>query len=487
MPLGRAFTLPKNARWSGDNGAIADARDVRGTLQLLTQPGMRERWPADGLEVFEEIDRVVDPFKLRLAYRQGVLEPLSRATFKVIPWQYLHEQGKGADDEGFARQPFGTGPYRYEGREREPITRDGVARECAVFRANPHYGKRAGKFGLPWIREIRFFVPDQSSIASDVASGQLHLYPDAPSEMAPRFAGDAGIKDVMRVSKAATNRRIHILSINHRKAPLQNDKLRQGLSAAINREAILKDVRRGGDEKSHTALTGPFPVRSWATPSTARNAPLYKPGAGGLILEGLGGGGNTRLRLMFVVDDPKRPPAKNAAVCQAIKAQIEQASVDKVGRPTVEIELMPRSATEFRDKLVAEHDYDLALTTFDYRDDLYSLASLLDPEAAERHGRNYMGYLGPGTNPTDGDRRLRRLIEEARQYRDFSKQVKEKTWDIHALFNQRLPFIPLWQLDRFTVVHKDLEMYFDNPEIPVKAEQLDPAVVFTGVEMWRLK
>jgi hypothetical protein len=65
--------------------------------------------------------------------------------------------------------------------------------------------------------------------------------------------------------------------------------------------------------------------------------------------------------------------------------------------------------------------------------------------------------------------------------------VRQKTWDIHALFNQRLPFIPLWQLDRYMVVHRDLEMSFDNPDSPVTADQLDPATVFTGVEMWRVK
>ena len=37
------------------------------------------------------------------------------------------------------------------------------------------------------------------------------------------------------------------------------------------------------------------------------------------------------------------------------------------------------------------------------------------------------------------------------------------------------------------VVQKDVELYFDNPDSPVNADQLDPAVVFTGVEMWRVK
>jgi peptide/nickel transport system substrate-binding protein len=475
MPLGRSFTLPKNVRWARDDQQDPlDARDVRGTLNLLRKPGFREQWCSDGLEVFHEIDRIDDPYRLRLAYNQGVLEPLARATFKVLPVAYL--LGKNADDKDFARRPFGSGPFRYEGREAE-----GANRQVAVFRANQYYGQRPGKFGLPWIREIRMFVPDQSSLVKDVAAGQLHLYPDAPGDVAVRFKGDAGLKENLSVHSAQTNRRIHILAVNHRQTALQNDRLRQGLSAAINREAILKELFRAGNENAHAALTGPFPPKSWATPPTGKRAALYKPGAGGLIAAELGGR-PIHLRLAYDRDEPK-----NAQVCGLIKKQIEEATADMAGKPLVTIDLVPFPAETYREKLYAEHDYDLALAAFDYRDDLYSLASLLDPEATGRNGRNFLGYMASGTNPSDADRRLRRIIEDVRAHRDFNKQVKEKTWDIHGQFNLRVPFVPLWQLDRYMVVHRDLELYLDHPESPVLANQLDPAVVFTGVEMWRLR
>ena len=480
MPLGRSFTLPRNVRWSREPGDLVDARDVRDTLALLSRPKLRTEWAVDGVNVFQEIDRIDDNFRLRLAYRQGVLEPLGRATFKVIPAHYLQEQEKGAEDEAFAKAPFGSGPFRYEGREKE-----GADRECAVFRSNPFYGQRPGKLGLPWIREIRMYVPTASSVARDATSGQLHLYPDAPPDLVARFRTEEGLKEVMRVRTAKTNRRVHVLAVNHRMTPLQNDKVRLGLSAVINREAILKAVYRAGDEKAHAALTGPFPVKAWATPPTAKDALLSKPGGGGLIAEGLG---NQAIRLRLTCD---RDDARARAACQLIKTQVEEGTKNREGKPLVEIEVKELTPVDYRTKLYVEHDFDLALTTFDYRDDLYSLDGLLDPEAVGpdggRGGRNFLGYLTSGTNPTDNDRRLRRLIEEARQSRDFSKKVQQKTWDIHALFNQRMPFIPLWQLDRYMVVQKDLELFFDNPDAPVPADQLDPAVVFTGVEMWRVK
>jgi ABC-type transport system substrate-binding protein len=495
MPLGRSFILPRNIHWSRDIQGFPtmDARDVRATLNLLAYPKYREGWAADGLDVFEGIDRIDDPFRLRLAYKHGVLEPLERATFKIIPAQYLQSLAqnadKAADDDAFARAPFGTGPFRYEGREREGMDKDGNVRECAVFRANPYYGQRPGKFGLPWIREIRFFVPNQSSIANDVKGGQLQLYPDAPAELVPPLRSEPGVKDTVRVEVAKVNRRIHILAINHRQTVLQSDKLRQGLSAAINRDAILKDVYRAGDPKAHAAMTGPFPLHCWATPASAREAPLYRPGAGGLIFEGLAGRTRTTLRLAYVTDDPKAGQPKNQLACQLIKTQIELASADKNGKPLITIELQALPADKFKEKVHLEFDYDLALTTFDYRDDLYSLSGLLDPEAVSRNvnARNFMGYLSQGTNPTDPDRRLKKLMDDVRRFRDFTKEVKDRTWDIHALFNQRVPFVPLWQLDRYIVTHRDLEIFFDNPETPVPAEAVDPAIVFTGAEMWRLK
>ena len=224
-------------------------------------------------------------------------------------------------------------------------------------------------------------------------------------------------------------------------------------------------------------------MKSWATPQSARDAPLYKPGAGGLIAEALSGGQSIKLRLLYDADDPK-----NAQICQRIKAQVEEASANKDGKPLVEIESAAVTAERFREKLHLEHDYDLALTTFDYRDDLYSLAGLLDPEAAgpRRRGTSWATWPPERTRPrpTAGcDARSTRSASTATS----RPRCSDLTWDIHTLFNQRVPFVPLWQLDRFMVVHKDLKLHFENPTVEVKAEQLDPAVVFTGVEMWRLE
>ena len=50
-----------------------------------------------------------------------------------------------------------------------------------------------------------------------------------------------------------------------------------------------------------------------------------------------------------------------------------------------------------------------------------------------------------------------------------------------------MPFVPLWQLDRHMIVHKDLEMFMETPGDKLSPDRLDPATVFPGVENWRLK
>jgi peptide/nickel transport system substrate-binding protein len=473
VPMGREFRLRRNIRWSGaGNGDLLDARDVRGTLTMLTDPKHAATWAADGLDVFDEKGiRLDDPFKLRLPFKQGVLEPLGRMTFKVQPAEYLRRNNRDIDDEDFAHNPFGSGPYRYEGRENE-----GEGRECAIFRANPYYGQRPGRVGLPLVREIRFYVPKPSAIAADFRAGQLHLLLDAPTAEYLRCRADPSLNAITRAGTATTNRHIQLLAINHRRPYLQAAEVRRGLSLAINREAIVKNVFRG-DSEFHRALTGPFPPTCWATP--AKSPELFKPDvARALVTDWANQHQALQLSLKFRDDDPRAADA-----CRQIKEDIEKAA-----GPSVAIVLQPLNPEVLRKKVEAEHDYELAYCSFDYRDDLYRLDGLLDPAAAGRNGRNFLGYLVEGTNQTDRDRRLRQTVLEMRAHRDFAKQVREKTWELHSLFNQQVPFIPLWQLDRHVVVANNLDVFLDEsaPQ-PATPAQIDPSTVFTGVERWRLK
>src|SRR5262249_16047011 len=145
--------------------------------------------------------------------------------------------------------------------------------------------------------------------------------------------------------------------------------------------------------------------------------------------------------------------------------------------PDLHIDLEPLPPEQLYRKVEIEHDYDLAYYQWDYATEDYWLWPLVDPRgvvwrtdatgAAERRKRNFLGYKnGP---------LLKGLFGSAMDHREF-KVVRQTTHDIHERFVEQMPLIPLWQLDTHIVFQKELT--------PVG---LDPLLVFTHVEEWRLE
>ena len=481
VPMGREFTLHKNTRWSGDGGKTLDARDVFGTLDLLRKlPNLPSTEGIDVLDVDKV--RIEDLYHVRIGFKQGILEPLNRATFKVLPARYLKAHGLNADNNLFAKNPFGSGPYRFAGIEDE-----GAERKAAVFKANPYYSQRAGKFGLPNIREIRLVVSTRlSNIGNDLAKGQLHLVLDVPTGDIPRYLDDPNSAGSAKVFTPTINRRVYMLAVNHRRGALQDVNLRRGLAAAVDREAVLRDVfRPNSRDTHHRALTGPFPLNCWATPAKARKpeAALFNKELAAGLFNAAAGRSSIPLTLQYPADDQLA-----ARACSKMKAQIEDASKKTPEEaPSITITLDPVPGETFFHRIEKEQDFQLAYVPYDYKDDLYWLGSLLDRTAAGSGERNFLGYLAEGSNPQVDDLDLRNSLDNIRSHRNFRDVVREETWKVHAKFLNRMPFIPLWQLDRHMIVHNGLEMYLDNPAEKITPDRVDPATMFTGIEFWRLK
>jgi peptide/nickel transport system substrate-binding protein len=457
---GRQFQMVRDARWyraaSADEAMVnkeLTAADVSQTFRLAREAGGSPQWRE---LLFDCRTADQDHFAARLTLHQGYLDPLSLMTFKIMPGHLLR-----LDDPKFARQPVGSGPFTFAGREKRRLKQSEF--ECVVFKANPTYTSRAGKTGQPFIREI-CFVRVQDHEARDylgndkTGAGHVQLLLDLPTRRIKEVKSKEAKLDAVQVH-TLRNRRVYFLAVNHRQSVLQNEPLRRAIALAIDREKILNTVFRdpeAGGDKVHRPLNGPYPPGSWACDPSLRADPLDPDRARTLTKQA---GTIRELELKYPADDLQVKEA-----CEQIQAQVKELT-------GIVLSLKPCTIWELRKAVELEHDYQLAYYWWDHPDDSYWLWPLFDPASAERGGRNFLGRIN--------DPKLETLFREALEYREFDK-VQRKTHDIHMRIYDTMPLVPLWQLDTHLAIH-------DSVKPAPQLRYLDPLRLFTHAELWKLE
>jgi ABC-type oligopeptide transport system substrate-binding subunit len=170
--------------------------------------------------------------------------------------------------------------------------------------------------------------------------------------------------------------------------------------------------------------------------------------------------GEVVLTLKYPDDDPRV-----AKACQAIADQVQQMAAAAECR--VQLKTTPLSPQNLRSAL-HNHDFELAYTCFDFDNDLFWLWPYFDSHrgALQPGGSNFLGY--------ENDAKLATLLREMMTKRQFSA-LQECAHNIHAHLYERMPFIPLWQIPKRILVHRDL---ITGP--------LDLDHIFANVTEWKL-
>ncbi len=463
VALGREIVLPREAFWS--NGKPIDSSDVVSTLRLL-----RGDWSARSAAWADDLmdDAVVaDPYQVKLTLKQGCLDPLALMAFKILPaGQKLTEKEalRKPNDKDFAQKPIGSGPFMFD-----PSSHSDAGRPYARFQTNPYYRSRPGRTGLPRIREIQMFA--SADPVKEMADGKLDLVPDVPLELVSAMRKTANVT----VSAPLPSRRIYMLAVNHRRPNLDSAPLRRALAQAIPRDKILKDFfRHDLGDKVHQPLCGPYPTGSWACPprkseesdkaDTLFNLTSAKAAMRQAKKDKL------NLNLKYPMGDPSVQKAM-----EFLKKHLE------TELPGLSIELKPVTLDILREDVAKDHDYDLAYYWHDYPDPTFWLWPILDPRSVQVGGPNFLGYTGGGG-------KLEQLCRNALNHRNF-KNVQEQTHTIHSVFvQQEMPFIPLWQLDRFLAYSSSVQILDGTRQLNLTGTtpEIDPLRVFGTVESWRV-
>lgn len=120
---------------------------------------------------------------------------------------------------------IGTGPYKFEKRE--------VQSYVELVKNNDYYGEKA------FIDDVKFkIIADSNMIANELKSGSIHMFCRLNDAQAKEVAATCNILEGnMNIVQA--------LYLNNAKEPLNNEKVRQALCYAVDRQNILDQLFSG--------------------------------------------------------------------------------------------------------------------------------------------------------------------------------------------------------------------------------------------------
>lgn len=221
------------------NGEPFDADDVVYTLNTVSDPdyGTVYQISVDWIESVEKLG----PHQVRLTLKEPyplALEMLA-GNLPIYPDEYFAEQGS----DGMGVAPIGTGPYKLV--DITPGTRWVLERFEDYYPDSPK--------GQPAIGNIVMRVlPERNTQYAELLTGQLDWIWKFPPDQAMQIQGRNGIQvesaPIMRIGYIHFN-----VDGDPIEYPVNNAMVRQAISHAINREAIMEAFVGESSQVVHTA------------------------------------------------------------------------------------------------------------------------------------------------------------------------------------------------------------------------------------------
>ena len=269
------FKLREGVTWHDGSPFTAD--DVAFTVQRA--PSVPNSPSSFGLYLRQIAETtVVDAHTIRFrTHNVFPLMPVYLSTFGIVSRK--HGEGATTADYNSGKAMVGTGPYRFVSWRR--------GESIAMERNSAHWGDRQ-----PWATVTIRFVRSAASRVAALLSGEVDMIDALPTSDIARVERDTRFV----VSRAISNRNMYVF-VDHleRVSPFVRDRqgqpmatnpfrdlrVRQAVSLAMNREAIVSRVMDGAAE-----ATGQVMPRDWFGWTPSLPPPAYDPeGARRLLTE----------------------------------------------------------------------------------------------------------------------------------------------------------------------------------------------------------
>ncbi|KAB2330867.1 peptide-binding protein [Bacillus mesophilum] len=243
---GLTYTIKLKEGATFHDGEALNADDVVFTYNIPLSDeydGPRKSY-FEAVESVEKIDDYTVQFNMSKVDAQF---PVVGLGFGILPEHILGDVPIPdlGEHEFNTKNPIGSGPFKFE------EWRDG---EYVKVVANEDYWD-----GRPYLDSVTYkIVPDANAILAQLQAGDIHYYagvaqPDVPT--VESFADAAGIRLESGLALSYT-----FLGLNQRMEMFQDVSVRQAITHAIDREAIVESVMAGYGEVAHV----PESPLSWA-------------------------------------------------------------------------------------------------------------------------------------------------------------------------------------------------------------------------------
>ncbi|MGB9080671.1 MAG: peptide-binding protein [Desulfuromonadaceae bacterium] len=233
------FHLRHGVKWH--DGAPLTSKDVLYTYRVTVDP----KTPTAYAEDFKQVKSITAPdsHTVRVTYDSPFAPALASWGVNILPAHLL--EGKDITRSPLARNPVGTGPYRFK---------EWVSGQKIVLEANNDYFE-----GRPYIdRYIYRIIPDSSTMYMELKAGAIDLMTLSPVQYARQTSSRSFTSRFNKYRYPSSSYLYMGYNLRH---PLFKDKrIRQAMTAAINKDELIQGVLFGMGQRAH----GPIVPGRWA-------------------------------------------------------------------------------------------------------------------------------------------------------------------------------------------------------------------------------
>jgi peptide/nickel transport system substrate-binding protein len=404
------IVLRDDVYWS--DGVKITSKDVVFTYEFAKNPKVFTPY----VENFRKVESVKakNEQTVIVKYKEPYFKALETWLMPLIPKHILKDEKEPMTSK-FNFAPLGSGPYILKKLEQG---------SDIEFVANKRYFD-----GEPKIQNIKYkFLPDSSSTFMMLKTGALDIGSLTPMQL--KLQSDKDFLDRFRiVENPGTN--YTYLGFNLKREKFKNPKVREAISKAIDRKALI-DLLFFGHAK---VATGPFLEGSYAYNPKVQ-IPKRDVAAAKRLLKEAGYGPDNPLA--FEISTNSNNPIRMLAA-QIIQRQLKEAGI------IAKIRAMEWQA--FLNTVVDPRNFDTVLMgwSMPLSPDAYSIwhSSQIDKKA----GFNFIGYKNV---------KVDELIEKAEKSVD-RKVIAEYYQEIYRLIVEDNPYIFLYVPNSITAVSKKIK------------------------------